>query len=205
MFQLTNPESERSSEPAAAVFLDRDDTLIANREVTADSDHPGDLVDPALVRLLPGAAEACAALAQAGNRLVVITNQGGVARGVCGIEQMARVNERVAELVEREAGVRLDAIVSCPYHPKGSVAEYAREHEWRKPVPGMIFEARERLNLDLSRSWLVGDAERDIEAGARAGITEDRLILIGGAASGVSCLRAADLGEAAGLIGDDAR
>lgn len=144
-----------------AVFLDRDDTLIRCRSVTPD----GDLGDPDLVELLPGALETCRSLKEAGFALVVITNQGGVARGKYGLQDVDRVNARLNVLL----GGVIDAFRACPYHPKGVVPEYAREHPWRKPAPGMILDAAEELGLDLKRSWLIGDAIRDCEAGRAAG------------------------------------
>jgi len=143
------------------VFFDRDDTLIACRAVVAD----GDLGDPALVRLLPGAREAVGALKEAGFAVVVVSNQGGVARGRYDEAAVRAVNRRLSELLDHA----VDAFYYCPYHPRGVVAGYDREHPWRKPSPGMLLQAARDLDLDLSRSWIVGDAARDCEAGLRAG------------------------------------
>lgn len=162
-----------------AVFLDRDDTLIANREVTARTDHPGDLFDPAQVRLLPGAARGCRALRDAGYRLVVVSNQGAVARGRCTLEDVERCNQRMRELFRAEAGVEFDGVYVCPYHPKGTVPPYNVEHPSRKPGPGMLLDAAGELGLDLARSWLIGDAERDVQAALAAGIAPERALLIG--------------------------
>lgn len=145
-----------------AVFLDRDDTLIACRSVVPG----GDLGDPGLVRLLPGAFEACGRLREAGFALIVVSNQGGVARGAYPIAAVEAVNGRVNELL----GGAIEAFYYCPYHPRGVVAEYAREHPWRKPAPGMILAAAAERGLDLGRSWLIGDMERDCQAGRAAGL-----------------------------------
>ncbi len=161
-----------------AVFLDRDDTLIENRSITARTNHPGDLFDPALVRLMPGVADGCTRLRAAGFALVVVSNQGCVARGVCTVEQVEATNARLVELMRR-AGARLDAVYFCPHHPKGTVAPFNTEHPWRKPAPGMLLAAAEALGLDLSRSWLIGDAERDVEAAVAAGIARERALLVG--------------------------
>jgi len=161
-----------------AVFLDRDDTLIANREPTSGTPHPGDLYDPALVRTLPGVAAGLRRLQDRGFALVVITNQGGVARGVCTTEQVEACNRRMRELLHAETGVELDGIYYCPYHPKGTVAPFNVEHPWRKPAPGMILAAAADLGLDLSRSWMIGDAERDAEAAIAAGLEPQHTILI---------------------------
>lgn len=161
--------------PRPGVFLDRDDTLIACRTVTTD----GDLGDPALVELLPGAGEACEKLKRAGFPLIVVSNQGGVARGKYAIEDVERVNARANELL---CGV-IDAFRYCPYHPQGSVPEYAREHPWRKPQPGMILDAAQELDIDLARSWVIGDMPRDVEAGRAAGC---RTILVSDPCRGLS-------------------
>lgn len=176
------PQQPAPQAAAPAVFLDRDDTLIAARALPAPPPPaaPGDLVDPALVRLLPGVLDACRALRSAGFVLVVVSNQGVVARGGATPEQVGRVNARLRELLLDAAGRPLiDAVYCCPYHPKGTVPEFTREHEWRKPGPGMILAAAAELGLDLSRSWLAGDAPRDVQAGIAAGLNERRCLLIG--------------------------
>lgn len=144
-----------------AVFLDRDDTLIRRR----GGAPTGDLGNPADAELMPGAAEACAALRAAGFTLVVFTNQGGVARGS---HTMADV-ERVHEWLNGALGGVIGAFRACPFHPLGTVPGYRREHTWRKPSPGMILDAAEELGIDLASSWVVGDSERDCEAGRAAG------------------------------------
>lgn len=144
-----------------AVFLDRDDTLIHCSDITPD----GDLGDPALVQLLPTVHEGIRRLHAAGFPLIVVSNQGGVARGRYSTAEVDRVNRRVNEL--------LDDLIArfyyCPWHPNGTVPEFTREHPWRKPQPGMLLQAAQDLGIDLSRSWMIGDADRDAEAGERAG------------------------------------
>lgn len=144
-----------------AVFFDRDDTLIECRSVVPS----GDLGDPSLVRLRAGAFEACAALKAAGWFLAVVSNQGGVARGKYGLDQVGACNDRMNELL----GGAIDAFRFCPFHPAGVVCGLAVEHPWRKPAPGMLLDVAEHYGVDLSASWMVGDAERDVEAGKRAG------------------------------------
>jgi D-glycero-D-manno-heptose 1,7-bisphosphate phosphatase len=184
--------------PRRAVFLDRDDTLIHCDDVAPG----GDLGDPTLVRLLPGAGEAVRRLAEAGFALVVVTNQGGVARGRYGVADVEAVHRRLNELLEG----RIEAFRFCPYHPEGTVPAFTREHPWRKPSPGMFLDAGEALGIDLERSWAVGDKARDCEAGKRAGC---RTILVGrphlGAVEGgpvapEADFRAPDVGAAAELI-----
>lgn len=175
-----------------AVFLDRDDTLIATRGVTAGSAHPGDLTDPALVRLLPGVASGLRRLSGAGFALVVVSNQGGVAAGACTLEQVEAVNDRLRELLAPE-GVRLAGVYYSPARPGGAVARFAAGDGWRKPAPGMILAAARELELDLGASWLVGDAPRDIEAGVAAGIARERCLLVGEAASVADVERAVEI------------
>ncbi|MEE2682279.1 MAG: HAD family hydrolase [Planctomycetota bacterium] len=147
-----------------AVFLDRDNTLIAN---------DGDLGDPDAVVLLEGVPEGLRRLDQAGYRLVVITNQGGVARGCYGEAEVDSVHERLQSLL---GPIPELSFYYCPFHPQGTVERYTREHPWRKPAPGMLLEAAERERLDLSASWVIGDQPRDAEAGMAAGC---RAILLG--------------------------
>ncbi|HUS91746.1 MAG TPA: HAD family hydrolase [Phycisphaerae bacterium] len=142
-----------------AVFLDRDNTVI---------EDPGYLADPSAVKLLPGVELAIKSMAQAGYRIAVVTNQSGIARGLLTEEALEKIH---AELRRQLAahGAHLDAIYHCPYHPEGTVEEYARDSDLRKPQPGMLLQAAKELDLDLSSSWMVGDSGRDIEAGQRAG------------------------------------
>jgi D-glycero-D-manno-heptose 1,7-bisphosphate phosphatase len=145
-----------------AVFLDRDNTLIAN---------DGDLGDPAAVRLLDGVAPGLLSLREAGYRLIVVTNQGGVARGAFGEADVDAVHQRIAALVDETtpSGEVIDRFYYCPYHPQAALKDYRRDHPWRKPHPGMLLQAARDLDLDLRQCWMVGDQERDITAGRSAG------------------------------------
>lgn len=165
-----------------AVFLDRDDTLIACNELppAPPPAAPGDLCDPDLVRLLPGVADALRQLRSAGFTLVVVTNQGGVARGGLTLERVEEINRRVSSLLRAADGSALiERFYFCPFHPRGNVAAYTREHPWRKPAPGMLLAARDELDLDLTASWMIGDAARDVEAGLNAGLRPERCLRIG--------------------------
>jgi len=146
-------------EPRRCVFLDKDGTLI--------DDVPYN-VDPAKVRLAAGAAEGLARLHAAGYALVVVTNQSGVARGVFPESALAAVESRLRRMV-RDAGAELTGFAYCPHHPEGTVPQYARVCECRKPAPGMILRAAGECGVDLARSWMVGDILNDVEAGRRAG------------------------------------
>jgi D,D-heptose 1,7-bisphosphate phosphatase len=145
-----------------AVFLDRDNTLVVGDD---------DVGDPANVCLMDGAAEGIRALRRAGYAIVVVTNQGGVARGRLTEEDVDAVNQRIAMLVDQEAGEShlIDRFYYCPYDPDAAIEEYRQDHPWRKPHPGMLLQAARDLHLDLARSWLIGDRVRDVQAGRAAG------------------------------------
>lgn len=145
-----------------AVFFDRDNTLIA---------CDGYLGDPAKVVLVEGAAEAVSRVRSMGFSPVVFSNQSGVARGMFPEEAVHAVNARLDELLHEESPQAvIDRHDFCPYHPGASVERYRMDSDLRKPKPGMIYLAASVLDLDLSRSWVVGDAPRDIAAGHTAGL-----------------------------------
>jgi D-glycero-D-manno-heptose 1,7-bisphosphate phosphatase len=145
-----------------AIFLDRDNTLIHN---------DADLGDPSKVQLIDGVAPGLRALREAGYRLIVVTNQGGVARGRFTEEDVDTVHQRIAATVDDAAGMPniIDRFYYCPYHPDAVLDAYRRDHPWRKPNPGMLLQASQDLNIDLSASWMVGDQARDVSAGRKAG------------------------------------
>ncbi len=185
----------------AAVFLDRDDTLNVNAELdwgllTRDRDRlrPGDLVDPEHVELLPGALEACGRLVDAGYMLIVVTNQSSVARGGSRIEEVDATNARLMELLSRDGVSLITAAYYSPHHPAGIVQPYNTAHPDRKPGPGMLLRASAEHGIDLSASWMVGDKQRDVDAGLAAGLDPSRCLLIGGGAE------LADIGAAADVI-----
>lgn len=134
------------------MFLDRDGVMIQDR------DHLGS-VDG--LRLLKGTAPALRLLRAAGFKLVVVTNQSGVARGYF---TMRAVNAIHAELRRRlaKAGARWDALYVSPHGPDSA-------HSWRKPKPGMLKAAARRLGLDLKASYVIGDKTSDVECARRAG------------------------------------
>lgn len=143
----------------AAVFLDRDGTLIHD---------PGYLSHPDQVQLIEGAADALREFQRLGYKTVVATNQSGVARGIVTKEMLERIHDRLRELLAaKEAS--LDAIYYCPYHPEGIVTEYCQDSDWRKPKPGMLLAAAREMDLELPQSWMIGDSDRDVEAGRSAG------------------------------------
>ncbi|HEY3243386.1 MAG TPA: HAD family hydrolase [Phycisphaerae bacterium] len=144
-----------------AVFLDRDNTLV---------EDPGFIDHPDKVRLMPGAAAAIRRLNEAGYHVVVVTNQSGIARGLFSEARLCEIHAHLRSVLAAD-GARLDAIYYCPYldSEEAVVEAYCRASELRKPAPGMLLKAAQELDLDLDRSWMIGDGARDIEAGRRAG------------------------------------
>jgi D-glycero-D-manno-heptose 1,7-bisphosphate phosphatase len=142
-----------------AIFLDRDDTLI---------EDPGYINNPDQVKLLENVPETLNALRSIGYKLVVVSNQSGVARGILTEETLGKIHKRLEQLLT-EKGASLDRIYYCPYHPEGVVPKYRRDSDMRKPNQGMLLAAGKDLDIDLKESWMVGNGVRDIEAGARAG------------------------------------
>ncbi len=140
------------------VFLDKDGTLVENVPYN---------VDPAQIRLGPGARVGLTALHRAGYRLVVVTNQSGIARGRFGFADLRGVERRVRELLD-DFGVPLDGWYVCPHHPDG-INEFAIRCDCRKPASGLLRRAARDLAVPLRSSWLVGDILDDVEAGRSAG------------------------------------
>jgi D-glycero-D-manno-heptose 1,7-bisphosphate phosphatase len=137
-----------------AVFLDRDGVLMV------DTGYPS---RPSEVRLLAGVGPGLRALAARGLRLVIVSNQSGIARGLLDERDLAAVHGRLLELLSLE-GVELDGAYYCPHGPDDGC-------DCRKPQPGLLRRAAAELDLDLTRSYLVGDKASDVSAGAAAGCT----------------------------------
>lgn len=149
----------------AAVFLDRDGTLNVDRGYVHRIED---------WEWIPGAIDAIAALGTAGFRVIVITNQAGIARGYYDEADMNNLHKMINRELE-EHGTRIDEFYHCPHHPEfGAI----RECDCRKPMPGMIDKARLDFDIDLGRSWLVGDKASDIQAGLAAGV-KSILVLTG--------------------------
>jgi len=134
------------------VFLDRDDTIIVDRTY---------LADPALVEFLPGVPEGLARLQAAGYRLVVVTNQSGVGRGLITVAQLQAVHARLQEMLGAR-GVRLFAVRYCPHLPQDNCP-------CRKPKTGMVADLLP--HVDVTRSFMIGDREGDMGFGRGLGVT----------------------------------
>lgn len=141
-----------------ALILDRDGVVVEEVHF---------LHRPQDVRLLPGAAALIAQARAQGLCVVLTTNQSGIARGLFGWAAFEETQDEVEARLAAE-GAGFDLVLACPFHPDGR-PPYDREHDCRKPRPGMLLRAAERLALDLSASWVVGDRARDLEAGRAAG------------------------------------
>ena len=144
--------------PNSAVFLDRDGTL---------NEDPGYLGDPDDLKLYPETGKALAYLKNIlGFKLIVISNQSGIARGIITDEMVNAVNLHLNKLLEID-NVKIDAFYYCPFHPDFSSEE---DCTCRKPSPELVFKAASDFNIDLNSSYFVGDAVSDIECGKNAGL-----------------------------------
>jgi D-glycero-D-manno-heptose 1,7-bisphosphate phosphatase len=146
--------------PAAALFLDRDGVI--------NVDH-GYVHRAQDFEFLPGIFELARAARTLGLRLVVVTNQAGIGRGLYGEADFERLTAWMRERFADE-GASIDAVYHCPTHPTAGIGAYRVDSPRRKPNPGMILEARDALGLDLDASILLGDKPSDLEAGLAAGV-----------------------------------
>jgi D-glycero-D-manno-heptose 1,7-bisphosphate phosphatase len=137
------------------LFLDRDGVIVA------DTHYLHRVED---LRMIAGSAAAISRCNALGIRVVVVTNQAGIGRGYYGWDDFNAVQAALAaELAS--AGAHLDAVLACAYHGEGREPLRVASHPWRKPNPGMILEAASRMNINLARSWIVGDRAHDLAAG----------------------------------------
>ena len=146
-----------------AIFLDRDGTL---------NKYVGFLTDINDLELMDDAAEAVRRINASGYLAIVITNQPVIARGEVSMEELTQIHNKMETLLGLE-GAYIDALYFCPHHPdKGFAGErpqFKTECSCRKPKPGMLLQAAQDYNIDLSKSWMIGDSDSDIKAGAAAG------------------------------------
>lgn len=143
-----------------AVFLDRDGTI--NEEV-------GYLDSLEKFRIISCAYEAIRLINESGMKAVVISNQAGVAKGLFTENFVKKINKRLQTALRRR-GAYIDNFYYCPHHPTEGAKPYRQVCDCRKPAPGMFLQAAQDLNIDLKRSYLVGDRFNDMEAGKKLGV-----------------------------------
>ena len=146
-----------------AIFLDRDGTI---------NKYKGYLTKAEDFELLPGVAEAIRKINLSGYLCIVVTNQPAIARGEMTAEALREIHQKMETLLgEQEAYI--DGVYYCPHHPDrgfpGEVSELKIDCDCRKPKPGLLHQAAEKYNIDLSKSWMVGDSWRDVECGRQGG------------------------------------
>lgn len=158
------------SQKQKAIFLDRDGTI---------NKYVGFLTKPEQFELIPGVADAVKMINKSGYLAIVVTNQPVIARGECTWEELRAIHDKMETELGRD-GAFIDAIYVCPHHPDkgfdGERPEYKKDCDCRKPKPGLMLQAAKDLNIDLSLSYMIGDSERDIEAGRNAGCRDSFLI-----------------------------
>ena len=142
-----------------AVFLDRDGTIV---------EDVGYLNNPQQLKFIPGSIEAIKKLNEKGYKVVVITNQSGIARGLISEDMLQTIDKTLHKWI-LNGGAHLDGVYYCPHHPEHGVYPYRQVCECRKPHPGLIKRAHRELDIDLTQSFMIGDKDSDIEAGKRAG------------------------------------
>ena len=148
-----------------AIFLDKDGTLIP--------DIPYN-INISLISFSEHAVKALHVFQDLGYKLIIISNQSGLARGYFTRDEFDKVIGKI-KLMGNAEGIHFNGFYYCPHHPLGIVPEYAVECSCRKPLPGLLLQAAEEMNLDLESSWMIGDILNDVEAGRKAGC---RTILI---------------------------
>jgi D-glycero-D-manno-heptose 1,7-bisphosphate phosphatase len=145
----------------AAVFVDRDGTI---------NEQMGYINHISRFKIIPGVPEAIRLLNDAGYLVIVVSNQSGVARGYYSLDLVEETHTLLEARLKEEAGAAVDAILFCPHYPQGVVPEFSMDCECRKPKTGLIDQARLAFDIDLSRSFMVGDMCSDMQFAHRAGI-----------------------------------
>ncbi|MFN2196149.1 MAG: D-glycero-alpha-D-manno-heptose-1,7-bisphosphate 7-phosphatase [Anaerolineales bacterium] len=160
-----------------AIFLDRDGVIIANQANYVRSWED--------VTFLPGAVEALSRLADSPYEIVIVTNQSAVGRGLIPIGKAWEISHRMVAIIEQSGG-RIDGVYMCPHAP-------ADQCNCRKPNAGLLTQAAEELHLDLSQSFLIGDALTDLLAAQNAGVPNRLLVLTGRGAAQANLPQASQL------------
>ncbi len=145
---------------SCAVFLDRDGVIIDDVGLLSSVDQ---------LRLIDGSALAIQHFKQKGFRVIVVTNQTVIARGLQTEMDVDRIHQHLQEMLFQEIGEMVDDFYVCPHHPNADLVEYRVVCECRKPKPGLILQAALDWHIDRSQSWLVGDRLSDVIAGSLAG------------------------------------
>src|SRR5208282_1166389 len=153
----------------AAMFLDRDGVIVE------DANYLGSAQD---VRMLPGAGKAIGRCNLSGIPVVLVTNQSGIGRGYYDWGGFQAVQAALFAALAKE-GAHLDAVLACAYHAEARRPFRIADHPWQKPNPGMILAAAERMQLDLSHSWIIGDRVSDLATGRAASLRGGVLITTG--------------------------
>ena len=157
-------QSKNLKKKQRAIFLDRDGTMNVSKGFISKADD---------LELIPGTIDAIKAINKSGALAIVITNQPVIARGECSFEELHNIHNKLKTLLG-EKGAFVDDIFYCPHHPdkgfEGEVPELKFDCECRKPKTGMIEEAVKKYNIDLSKSYMVGDSTMDLETARNAGI-----------------------------------
>lgn len=145
------------------IFLDRDGVLIENR-----SDY---VREWSQVRIYPEAIRALSLSAIKNYKIIIVTNQSAVGRGLISMDTAVEINDRLVNLIHQQGG-QVDGVYMCPHKPDDNCA-------CRKPEPGLLLQASKDLSIDLARSWMIGDAWSDVLAGQRAGVQKAILLKTG--------------------------
>ena len=153
-----------------ALFLDRDGTILKEIEGTSP-ETLGYLINVQQVELIPGSAEAIALARGMGFKTIVITNQSAIARGFLTEEDLDNIHIKMYSLLkEQSPGAVIDDLFYSPYFKEGIIEKYRIDSPQRKPDIGMILDAQKKHDIDLSKSYMIGDAYTDIKCGNNAGL-----------------------------------